>query len=107
MSIVLPRSRVTHVYALHMLNERLQILVTSEQRRRLEREAQRRGVSVGSLIREAVDAHFGGVTVEDRRQALTVIAAMRGSFATPEELNRMVEDERDEAADVMLGRLRP
>lgn len=89
-----------------MLNERLQILVSAEQRRRLEREAEHRGVSVGSLIRDAIDAHFGGVSASDRQQALEAIRAMRGRFATPEELNRMVEAERDDAADAMIKGLR-
>lgn len=89
----------TDVYALHMLNQRLQILVTEEQRRRLEREAAHRGLSVGALIREAVDAHVGVVAVSDRERALEEIRAMRvPARVTPEEINRMVEEERDEDA---------
>jgi hypothetical protein len=84
------------VYALHMLNERLQVLVSAEQRRRLESEARRRGTSVGSLIREAVDAHFGSVTREDRLRALDQIKAMHGRYLPPDELNRIVEEEREE-----------
>jgi hypothetical protein len=90
-----------------MLNERLQILVTSEQRRRLEREARHRGVSVGSLIRDAIDARFGGFTIEERREALDAIRAMRvDASLTPEEINRLVEAERDEIADDLLRNLR-
>jgi ribosome maturation protein Sdo1 len=85
-----------------MLNERLQILVTAEQRRRLEEEAKRRGTSVGSLIREAVDARFGSVTAAERLEALEGIRATSGSFIPAKELNRLVEDERDSAADQML-----
>jgi hypothetical protein len=84
------------VYALHMLKERLQVLVSAEQRRRLESEARRRGTSVGSLIREAVDAHFGSVTREDRLRALDQIKAMHGRYLPPDELNRIVEEEREE-----------
>ncbi|MGH8932701.1 MAG: ribbon-helix-helix protein, CopG family [Egibacteraceae bacterium] len=40
-----------------MLSERTQVLLTPEQRERLERIASRRGVSVGSVIREAIDAY--------------------------------------------------
>jgi len=79
-----------------MLNERLQVLVSAEQRRRLESEARRRGTSVGSLIREAVDAHFGSVTREDRLRALDQIKAMHGRYLPPDELNRIVEEEREE-----------
>lgn len=77
-----------------MLSERLQILVTPEQRRRLEEEAERRGVSVGGLIREAVEAHLGTVAREDRLRALDSIRAMRGRFLTVEELEGLVEEER-------------
>jgi hypothetical protein len=87
-----------------MLNERLQILVTSDQRRRLQREARRRGTSVGSVVRDAVDAQLGSVTPEDRRAAFDRILAMRGRFASPEDatpegINRMAASEKDELAD--------
>ncbi|MDW5598242.1 hypothetical protein VSS74_28045 [Conexibacter stalactiti] len=102
MAIAHSKRHSTHVYGLHMLNERLQILVTSEQRRRLEREARQRGVSVGSLIRDAIDAHFGGFTIEERREAVNAIGAMRGVSVTPEEINRIVEEERDKVAEDLL-----
>jgi hypothetical protein len=87
-----------------MLSERLQILVTADQRRRLQREARRRGTSVGSVVRDAVDAQLGGVTPEDRRRAVDEIIAMRGRFlfpedATPEGINRLAASEKDELAD--------
>lgn len=66
-----------------MLNERLQILVTAAQRRRLEHEAQRRGASVGSVIRDAIDAQLGRVTEGDRLEALEAIAALPASLAAP------------------------
>jgi hypothetical protein len=85
-----------------MLNERMQILVSADQRRRLEREAQRRRTSVASVIRDAVDAQLGGVTVEDRRAALDDILAMRGRFAPPEELNRIAAGEHDEQLEQLV-----
>ncbi|MFN8159949.1 MAG: ribbon-helix-helix protein, CopG family [Solirubrobacterales bacterium] len=78
-----------------MLSERLQILVSPEQRRRLEAEARRRGTSVGSLIREAVDHRFQSVPEAERRQAVDDIRRMRGRFLSPGELNRIVEAERE------------
>ena len=84
------------VYALHMLKERLQILVTADQRRRLELEARRSGVSVGSLVRDAVDARFGSITLEERRRALNEMRAMNGRFVQPDELDRIVEKEREQ-----------
>lgn len=79
-----------------MLNQRMQILVSADQRRRLEQEAQRRETSVASVIRDAVDAQLGGVTADDRRAALGEILAMGGRALPPDELDRIVEDERDE-----------
>jgi hypothetical protein len=85
-----------------MLNQRLQILVSSEQRGRLEREARRRGTSVASVIREAVDAQLGGVTADERRAALDEIRGMHAPSLTPDEINRIVEEEREAEADEML-----
>jgi len=86
-----------------MLKERLQILVSTDQRRRLEQEAQRRGTSVASVIRDAVDAQLGAPTAADRRAALDEILAMRGGrFATPEELNRIVESEHEDQLDELM-----
>jgi hypothetical protein len=90
-----------HVYALHMLKERLQILISADQRRRLEQEAQRRGTSVASVIRDAVAAQLGQITVEDRREALDEILAMRGTAVSPDELDRIAEGERDEQLDAI------
>lgn len=84
-----------HVYDMSMLTERLQILVSPDQRRRLEGEARRRGTSVGSLIREAVDARFGTVSQDDRLRALEGIRATEGRFLSPGELNEVVTEERD------------
>lgn len=81
-----------------MFSERLQILVSPEQRRLLEMEARRRGTSVGALIREAVDLHVGAPARVDRGDAITAIRAMRGRHLPPEELERLIERERLENA---------
>ncbi len=79
-----------------MYSERLQLLVSPEQRRRLEQEARRRGTSVASVIRDAVDTHLGGPTQEERRAAFERIRARHGGhFLTPEEINRIVGEERE------------
>ena len=44
---------------MHMFTERTQVLLTADQRRRLERRAQDEHRSVGAIIREAVDAYTG------------------------------------------------
>jgi predicted DNA-binding protein len=82
---------------MHMYNERMQILISKEQRRRLEQEAERRDASVASVIREAVDAHLGGVGREDRIAAAEAIAAMEpGPYISPEDLERMIAEAYDE-----------
>jgi len=86
-----------HVYALHMYSERLQILVTPEQRRRWELEAKRRGTSVAGLIRDSVDRDLGSPDGEGRASAVEAIRAMRGRFLPPDELDRLVEEERARA----------
>ena len=91
------------MYALCMFSERLQILVSRDQRRRLEAEAQRRDLSVGGLVREAVDAHLGHIGEADRLAALAGIRAARGRFLTPGEVNRIVDEERDEAVGNAWG----
>jgi predicted DNA-binding protein len=79
-----------------MFNERLQVLISPEQRRRLDEEATRRGASVASVVREAIDARLGAVTAGDRRLAIEHIAGMNGRFLPVEELEAIVEDERAE-----------
>lgn len=80
-----------------MFTERLQILVSKDQRRRLEREAKRRGTSVASVIRDAVDAELG---VDPRKEKLAAFETIRGlpRVALPpiEELNRLIDEAHDE-----------
>lgn len=58
-----------------MLKERLQVLIATEQRERLEREAAARGTSVATLVREAIDRSFP--PGHDRRAAAS--AAILGA----------------------------
>jgi hypothetical protein len=82
---------------MHMLKERLQILVSTEQKRRLEAEARTRGESVGGLVREAIDERYGKrkytFSQEVRHAALERIrSGPTIPFVTPEELNRLSEE---------------
>jgi hypothetical protein len=85
-----------------MLNQRMQLLISADQRRRLEQEARRRATSVASVIRDAVDAQLGGITAEDRRAALDEILAMSGRFASPDELNRIAASEHDDQLEGLV-----
>jgi len=84
-----------------MFNERLQLLISPEQRHRLEEEARRRDASIASVIREAIDLHLGTVDRSARLRALDELRAMQGGpFLTPEELNREVAAEREQQFDL-------
>lgn len=58
-----------------MLKERLQVLINRDQRERLERESARRGTSVATLVREAIDAAFPSDADERRAAGGRVLAA--------------------------------
>jgi hypothetical protein len=74
-----------------MYSERLQILLTSDQRRRLQHESKRRKTSVTALIREAVDEHFGVEPEGSKEQAYRSIVARRSRFVAPDKLDELVE----------------
>ena len=79
-----------------MFTERMQVLLSREQRQRLEAEAKRRRSSVGALIREAIDTRGAGATPEERSRAVAEIKSMRGGrFISPEELERVIDEERE------------
>ena len=80
---------------MRMYTERLQILVSKEQRRRLEREAKRRKSSVASVIRNAVEAELGGTPARDRLQAVEAISQLHGApYLAPDELKREIDRAR-------------
>lgn len=79
-----------------MLKERLQILVTTDQRRRLEAEAKRRHTSVGSVIRGAIDAQIGVATRQRRMRAVEAIrSAPAPPHLEPAAIDRLAESEHD------------
>ena len=55
---------------------RTQVLLTREQREGLERQAAERGISVGALIREAIDQHLP-IRTRSRREALEAIRRLQ------------------------------
>jgi hypothetical protein len=81
-----------------MLDQRLQILVTREQRRRLEEEARRTGASVGALIREAVDERYGGVTRDERIAAAERITSLAGRHRSVHDLDAVLAARYDDVA---------
>jgi hypothetical protein len=76
--------------------ERLQILVTPDQRRRLAAIARARGAAVTSLIREAIDETFPATTdAAARKAAAHRLLDRRVPFVPPDELDRALDDRFD------------
>jgi hypothetical protein len=64
-------------------------------------------MSVGALIREAVDFRLHTVPAEKRRRAVAKIRAMTGGrFLTVQELERIVDEEREGPLDQIRLRRR-
>ncbi len=78
-----------------MFSERLQILLTPQQRTRLTEEAKRRGTSVTALVREAIDKGFGVPEGADRRRAFESITKRSARFFPPDVLDKMIEGRFD------------
>ena len=60
---------------MHMFSERTQVLLSREQRERIERMAAREGRSVGSVIREAIES-YTAVGPRSRKEAAEALIAM-------------------------------
>jgi hypothetical protein len=77
-----------------MLDRRLQVLIDEDRWARLEREAERRKVSVSSVVREAIDERYPH-DAERRRVALqAVLDAEPMAVPDPDELRRELEEIR-------------
>lgn len=79
-----------------MYTERMQILLTKAQRRALEIEAKTRGVSVASVVREAIEARGAGVPADRRRAALERLMSYRIPYVPIDELNAMIDERYDD-----------
>lgn len=80
--------------------ERMQILVTPEQKRWLEAESERRGEAVAALVREAIET---ARTRRSPRQRLEALGALEQIWSSSvdrvttlsiEDLNRLIDDSR-------------
>lgn len=74
-----------------MYTQRLQILLSQQQRRRLELEAKRRGLPVAAVVREALDAHAERVSPERRTLAMERLSGRHAAFVPIDELNALLE----------------
>jgi hypothetical protein len=75
-----------------MLSYRMQILLTEEQRARLRRRAQEEGVSVGALVRQAVDAYLASpVSAARRSDGLRRLYGLEAPVANWDDMKAEIE----------------
>lgn len=84
-----------------MYGERMQILITPEQRHRLEDESRDTGLSVAALVRAALDARYGSGPTREQRVAAAEYLTTGGTaeHLSIEELNEIINDRHGEAWD--------
>jgi predicted DNA-binding protein len=70
------------------LSRKTTILFSPELHDRLTRLAARRGTSLGGLVREACEAHYGLVPRDERIAAVEELARLSLPVASPEVLER-------------------
>lgn len=68
-----------------MLSERISVLIPRKQRARLERIASERGMSLGAVIREAIDT-YAAPRRKSRREAVEPLAAIGAPVADWEQM---------------------
>jgi hypothetical protein len=79
---------------MHMLNRRFQIMLDDDRYRKLEREAERRGVSIATVIRDAIDR----MPSEERRRAAMAFILAAEPMPLPEDpmdLRRELDEAHD------------
>lgn len=77
------------------MTERTLVLLTVEQRRRLEQVAQQSSKSIGAVIRDAIDAYLPSAPLEQRRRGLDTLFALEAP----------VGDWQDMVAEIEAGYL--
>lgn len=70
------------------LSKKTTILFSPESHRRLTDLAERRGVSLGELVREACATAYGIVDHETRVDAVSALAALHLPVGTPRDMKR-------------------
>lgn len=75
-------------------DRRLQVLLESEQYRAIESLATQRGVSVATVVREALAHYLTSGPDQRRRAAARILAADGMTVGDPDEFHRELEDLR-------------
>jgi hypothetical protein len=73
-----------------MLSKRVEVLFDPKQYAGLEQEARRRGESVGSLVREAVERQYLLPSREERRTALKELLSIKLDISSWEEAKELI-----------------
>ncbi len=73
------------------LEHRLQILIDDERHRRIVRAARERGVSVATVVREAIDHGMGGPSARRLAAGRRVLAAADMPVPDPAELRMQLQ----------------
>jgi hypothetical protein len=73
-----------------MLSKRVEVLFDPKQYAGLEQEARRRGESVGSLVREAVERQYLLPSREERRTALKDLLSIKLDIGSWEEAKELI-----------------
>ena len=73
-----------------MLSKRVEVLFDPQQYERLEREARRRGESVGSLVRGAVEREYLLPSREERQAALRELVSIKLDIGSWEEAKELI-----------------
>ncbi len=60
-------------------------------------------MSVGKVLRDAIDETLGAATPAARLRAAGEIVAMEAVFVAPEQLERILEEERERPFSALLG----
>ena len=79
---------------MHMLDRRFQILLDEARYERLAAEARSRGVSVGALIREAIDRTFPEASARRARALERILSAPDMPVPEPADLRAELEEIR-------------
>lgn len=82
------------------LSKKTTILFSPQFHAHLTRVAERKGISLGRLIRDACEAYYGSVSVEDRLQAVRDLAALNLPVSDPQTMKR---ESVPEVEDLGLG----
>lgn len=81
-----------------MYSERLQVLLSTEQRRLLDEESRRTGLSAAALIRDAIEARYGAAGAPERRAAVARMRQRTAPAPQPAELRDMLAERFDDEA---------